>query len=57
MYREHCYIASDYTSEIRAFANAKTLAAADRIVQFPFVPLVRFLLSLSSSLLQFQLAY
>lgn len=40
MYRDHCYYATDYTSEIRAFADASTLAAADRIIQFPFVPLV-----------------
>lgn len=40
MYRDHCYYATDYTSEIRAFSDAGTLAAADRIIQFPFVPLV-----------------
>ncbi|ORY89031.1 hypothetical protein BCR35DRAFT_262595 [Leucosporidium creatinivorum] len=38
MYRDHCYFATDYTSEIRAFSDASTLAAADRIIQFPFVP-------------------
>jgi actin-related protein 5 len=40
MYRDHCYYASDYTSETRAFSDARNLAAADRIIQFPFVPVV-----------------
>lgn len=40
MYRDHCYYASDYTAEIRAFGDSSTLAAADRVVQFPFVAVV-----------------
>lgn len=40
MYRDHSYFAKDYTSEIRALADPRALAAADRIIQFPFTPLV-----------------
>ena len=40
MYCEHAYFAKDYTSEIRALADPRVLAAADRIIQFPFTPLV-----------------
>lgn len=37
MYRDHCYHALDYAQEIDAFADSRTLAAADRIIQAPFV--------------------
>lgn len=41
MYRDHCYHALDYAQEIDAFADSRTLAAADRIIQAPFVLVVR----------------
>lgn len=40
MYREHCYFSTDYNEEVRHISNARNLANMDRVVQFPFVPLV-----------------
>ena len=40
MYRDHCYFSTDYKSEIHACTDPRFLAAADRVIQFPFVPLV-----------------
>jgi actin-related protein 5 len=36
IYKSHSYHATDYPAELRALADARNLAAADRTIQFPF---------------------
>ncbi|KAI5479257.1 actin-related protein 5 [Pseudohyphozyma bogoriensis] len=40
IYQEHCYHANDYSADIRALSDSRKLAAADRTIQFPFIPVV-----------------
>lgn len=37
LYKAHAYHAADYPRELGALADARTLAAADRTIQFPFL--------------------
>lgn len=39
LYRDHCYHAADFKDEIRTLSDCRKLAAEDRIIQYPFVPI------------------